>query len=269
MENIRQAIERAKGGKRSEATLEASRQQAGKVLGDAYSKERIQEFEPNPLHLQSQRIVAFDGKDIHSRSFDMLRTEVLQSMDQSHWRVLAVTSPTPSCGKTVTAVNLALSMARQPDRQIFLVDLDLRKPNVATSLGLQCKGGVEAVIEGRLGLDEAIIQVRVGGSRLGVLPSVPASNAADLVGSASMKMLLQDIGRYVNSRIVIIDLPPMLTGHDVISVLPHVDCVLLVAAIGTTKVSEITECNKYLQETNVVRFVLNKAPESATSLAYY
>jgi len=68
---------------------------------------------------------------------------------------------------------------------------------------------------------------------------------------------------------VILDLPPLLTGHDAISILPHVDCVLLVAAVGTSKVSEIEECNKYLQATDVVRVVLNKVPETATAYAYY
>ena len=105
-------------------------------------------------YLQSHRIVAYDGKDLRSRSFDMLRTEILQSMDLKGWKTLAVTSPTPSCGKTLTAINLALSMARQPERQVFLADLDLRKPQVADCLGLKCREGVLGVIEGRIELDE-------------------------------------------------------------------------------------------------------------------
>ena len=167
------------------------------------------------------------------------------------------------------AVNLALSMGRQPERQVLLADLDLRKPNVASSLGLKRREGVVGVIEGRIELDGAIVQARVGSSRLQVLPAVPASNSSDLVGSDAMRLLLQDLKRQGQSRIVILDLPPLLTGHDVISILPQVDCVLLVAAVGTSKVSEIEECNKYLQGTDVVRFVLNKVPESATRYVYY
>ena len=272
MENIRQAIERAKGRQKQQSGigLEPPRQQTRHVFGDAYEgKERTQEVELDFAHLQSQRIVAYDGKDLRSRSFDMLRTEILQSMDLKGWKTLAVTSPTPSCGKTLTAVNLALSMARQPERRVLLADLDLRKPHVASSLGLECGDGAVGVIEGRIELDDAIVQARVGGSRLEVLPTAPASNSSDLVGSSAMRMMLQDIKRHVQSRIVILDLPPMLTGHDVISILPQVDCVLLVAAVGTSKISEINECNKYLQGTDVVRFVLNKVPESTTSYAAY
>ena len=272
MENIRQAIERAKGRSReqNDISLAPSPQRINYGLGDVRdSKECIQEFELDRAHLQSQRIIAYDGKDPRSRPFDILRTEVLQSMDRKGWKTLAVTSPTPSCGKTLTAVNLALSMARQPERQVFLADLDLRKPKVAASLGLKCREGVLGVIEGRIEADSAIVRARVGSSRLEVLPTAPTSDSSDLISSGATRTLLQEIAGYGQSRIVIFDLPPLLTGHDVISILPQIDCVLLVAAVGTSTVSEIEECNKHLQTTDVVRFVLNKVPESSTSYAAY
>jgi protein-tyrosine kinase len=272
MENIRQAVERAKGlSEQKSGIVYEAPQQLRHGFGSAHeSKERSQEVELDFAYLQSQRIVAYDGKDPRSRSFDMLRTEILRSMDLKGWKTLAVTSPTPSCGKTLIAINLALSMGRQPEREVFLADLDLRKPQVAGCLGLKCAEGVLGVIEGRIEADGAIVHARAGSSRLEVLPTAPAANSSDLVGSTAMKTLLQDITGPGQSRIVIFDLPPLLTGHDVISILPQVDCVLLVAAIGTSKVSEIEECNKYLQATDVVRFVLNKVPESTTTrYSYY
>jgi protein-tyrosine kinase len=271
MENIRQAVERAKGRPKQQSGIgfEPPRQPARHGFGDAHESKGPQEVELDSAHLHSQRIVAHDGKDPHSRPFDILRTEVLRSMDLKGWKTLAVTSPTPSCGKTLTAVNLALSMARQPERQVFLADLDLRKPQVAACLGLKYREGVLGILEGRVEVDSAVIRARVGGSRLEILPTAPASNSSDLVGSSAMKMLLQDITGHGQSRILILDLPPILTGHDVISILPQVDCVLLVAAVGTSTVSEIEECNKHLQATDVVRFVLNKVPESTTRYHYY
>jgi len=68
---------------------------------------------------------------------------------------------------------------------------------------------------------------------------------------------------------MILDLPPLLTSHDVISILPQVDCVLLVGAVGVSKLAEMEECSKYLQATDVVRFVLNKVPKLTTAYAYY
>jgi len=269
MENIRQAIERAKARteQQSDAALEIPSKRGSRAVRGA--SENQTEVELNLAHLQSRRVVAYDGKDTRSRPFDILRTEVLQSMDLKDWKILAVTSPTPSCGKTLTAVNLALSMGRQPDRQVLLADLDLRKPQVAATLGLKCRDGLLSVADGSIEVHRAIVRVRAGNSRLEVLPTAPTANASDLVDSSALIGVLRDLTVYGRSQIMILDLPPLLTSHDVISILPHVDCVLLVGAVGVSKLAEIEECSKHLQATEVVRFVLNKATEATTTYAYY
>jgi Mrp family chromosome partitioning ATPase len=272
MEYIRQAIERAKERPNQRASdLEAPRTRASNkaALPPLYGWENVHEVELNSKYLQSQRIVAYDGEDFRSRPFDMLRAEVLRSMDLEDWKIVAVTSPTPSCGKTLMAINLALSIARQPDRQVSLVDLDLRKPRIAESVGLECPEGVLGILERRISTSDAIIRARIGASNLDILPTSRTSNSSDLVSSSEMKTLLQQFAGGAQSRIVILDLPPLLTGHDAISILPHVDCVLLVAAVGTSKIKEIEECNKYLQGTSLVRFVLNKVAESTAPYGYY
>jgi len=270
MENIRQAIELAKVrlDQQNGAALEIPAKQASRgPRGTA--EQRTEQVELDLAHLQSHRVVAHDGKDARSRPFDILRTEVLQSMDLKDWKILAVTSPTQSCGKTLTAVNLALSMGRQPERQVLLVDLDLRKPKVATTLGLDCREGLLGVLDQCSEVGSAIMQVRVGKSRLDVLPTAPTLNASDLVDSSALMGVLRTLTEYRRSQLMILDLPPLLTSHDVISILPQVDCVLLVGAVGVSKLAEIEECSKYLQATDVVRFVLNKVPEPATTYAYY
>jgi protein-tyrosine kinase len=272
MESIRQAVERAKARAAvhpSEPKLKKPPREASHAFVPGLEEAALREVELDPDHLRSRRIVAHQGKDIHSRPFDMLRTEVRSSMDRNGWKVLAVTSPTPGCGKTLVAVNLALSMARQSDRHVCLVDLDLRKPQVAATLGLKHSHGVLDILEGRAAMEHCRALVRAGGTQLEVIPTLPSSDPSDLVSSPGMKMFLEDLSGHGGSRIVILDLPPLLAGHDVLSILPQVDCVLLVGAVGTSKVSEIEDCNKYLQATNVVRFVLNKAPESSTAYAYY
>jgi protein-tyrosine kinase len=263
VENIRQAVERAKARsspRQSTAPGTLSPQRIGTV--------RKQEVVLDPDHLQSRRIVAFDGQDPRSRSFDILRTEVLRSMDLQHWRTLAVTSPTPGCGKTVVSTNLALSIARQPDRQVCLVDLDLQSPQIASTLGLQDHSGVLDVVQKGVDLADAMTMVQIESSRLEVLPTVPTSDSADLVASVAMRGFLQDLTGYGQSRFLVIDLPPLLTSHDVISILPQVDCVLFVVGVGVSQVSDIEECDKYLATTNVVRIVLNKVPESDTIPSY-
>jgi protein-tyrosine kinase len=266
MENIRQAIERVKA--RSELqgpALAIPRQQATQFE----SRQFTERTELDVAYLQSRRIVAYDGKDPRSRAFDVLRTEVLHSMDEREWKILAVTSPTPGCGKTLIAINLALSMGRQPDRQVLLADFDMRKPQVAANLGLRSREGLNGVIEGRVELDRAVLPIQAGNSNLEVLLTAPNANAADLIDASGFHQVLRAVAEYARSRIVILDLPPLLVGHDVMSVLPQVDCVLLVGAAGVSTISDIEECGKHLQATPLVRFVLNKATAAKDNYVYY
>jgi protein-tyrosine kinase len=278
MENIRQALERSREPK----------------VGHAEQKDYIQAHQPRPLldtdaaiatraasqrqdfvlnaaHLESKRIIAYDDTDPRSNSFDMLRTQVLQAMDQKNWNVVGITSPSPGCGKTLTAINLALSIARRPERSVLLIDLDLQKPQVAPSLGVDCGCGVVSVLEGGTSLADAIIPVVAGTCRMMILPAESAtSDSSARMSSPALGTVLQELKRDYRSHTVILDLPPMLSSDDVIAVLPQLDCILLVAAVGRSKVSEIEECNKHLRSTEVVRLVLNKVPKlNAEYYSYY
>src|SRR5262245_6277073 len=159
MEQIRQAVERAKASGVASGTATTDSpdptprgpswpQQPGPV---AYHADRLARTSVNLnwRHLERHRILAHNAADPRSKSFDMLRTQVLQSMDQEKWQFLAVTSPTADCGKTVTAINLALSIARQPERLAFLIDMDLQRPEVADYLDIGCQQGLLGILDGR------------------------------------------------------------------------------------------------------------------------
>lgn len=282
MEPIWQAVERAKA-KSSEAaqprqsrgsphlTPSASlpRRASESIANHEVLSFQTKEVQLDRRHLEAHRIIAHNVADPRSRSFDMLRTQVLQSMDRQGWQFLAITSPTAGCGKTVTSINLALSIARQSERSVLLVDMDLPRPQVANYLGLDCQQGLLDVLEGRETLPDVLVNARVSGHEVLVLP-VEAStvHSSELVASRAMRTTLQDIKANFPSRIVIFDLPPALSSDDVIAFLPHVDCTLLVAAVGISTQQEIKECNRLLQSSQVVRLVLNKASES-TSRFYY
>jgi protein-tyrosine kinase len=269
VDSIKQAIELARAAAEI-APRQAMRPSSGLSEGPRSSSLDAQtaDVRLNAAHLERCRIVAHGSSSEHGRYYDMLRTQVLQEMDKKSWQFLAVTSPTAGCGKTVTACNLAMSIARLPERSVLLVDLDLRKPMVANYLGIESAGGVLGVLEGRASLQAAILQAGIGPNKFMVLPgTVSTPGSSEWMASQTMGTLLQAIKREFRSRIVIFDLPPMLLGDDVISILPRMDATLLVAGIGSTSVSDIKECQKHLQRTPVVRVVVNKATETAGS--YY
>jgi protein-tyrosine kinase len=180
-------------------------------------------------------------------------------MDANGHQLLAVTSPGAGCGKTLTAINLALSIARHPERTVVLVDMDLQKPQVANCLGLPCEQGLFSVLQGRITLANAMVEARIGAYRLTVLPSEgPVSNSSEWMASAAMSTVLQELKRGSPTRIIILDMAPILLGDDVISVLPQIDCALFVVAVGTSMTAEIKECSKHLQSIPIVRTVVNK-----------
>jgi Mrp family chromosome partitioning ATPase len=199
----------------------------------------------------------------------MLRTQVLQSMDAKEWRFLGITSPTSNCGKTVTAVNLALSIGRQPERSVLLLDLDLRKPQIAKCLGLKPNNGVLSVLENHSPLADAIVEVGIGDCRMMVLPTEsPTSRSSDRMASRAMSEMLRQIKQEFESQIIIVDLPPLLTSDDVLAVLPKLDCVVLVTAVGITTPAEINESTRHLLSTEVVRLVVNKVQPSKSKYYY-
>lgn len=280
MESIRQAVERARASIGSPKTqisdnLSPPRRRmdtgavahTGPVPGPG---SEANEIEINAAHLQSKRIVAHNGADVRSRPYDMLRTQVLQSMAVGGWKSLGITSPTPGCGKTLTALNLALSIARLPDQSVVLVDLDLQRPQIANSLGLTSMGGgVLDLLEGRSSLASIAVPVRAGRQRIVVLPTAATRESSELMGSRAMRDFLQDLKRNYPSHIIILDLPPILSSDDVIAILPQVDSVLLVAAVGHTKASEVEQCNRHLQSSHLVRVVVNKATDTNSNYYYY
>ncbi len=267
MEHIRHAVELAKERANSTADADTSRHPDANAIRQAPgSRANSANFVAlNTRHLEDNRIVAHDIVDPRSRSYDVLRTEILHAMESASWTLLAVTSPTPACGKTLTATNLALSIARRPEKPVLLIDFDLQRPQVAKYLGLKSRPGALALLEGRISLADAITNVRVADSQMLVLPCENATlRSSQLLSSQTVGTLLKEIRRDFAGYTVVIDLPPILAGDDVLSILPHVDCAVFVVAAGETRVKEVKRCNKHLKSTPVVRVVLNKAEESST-----
>lgn len=218
-------------------------------------------------HLERQRIVAHDKANPASRAFDLLRTQVLQKMEERGWRTLAVTSPNPEAGKTLVAINLAMSIAHQTQKTAMLVDFDLRRPKVGTYLGLPRDRSLNDVLEGGATLAEALVNPDL--PRLVVLPTAqPVATPSETLASRKVGNLIAEMRERYASRIVIFDLPPLLGTDDAIAVLPQMDCVLLVVGEGMSSKAEVAESLRHVPADNLLGVILNKA-EAAVGLSTY
>ena len=272
MDEIKRAIERAKSG--GAGTTTAVREHVATpvpALGmqAAAAAQKATMMHVDRSALEKARIVAHLPGTPPSNHFDLLRTRVLQHMWSHGMKTLAITSPTPGCGKTVTAINLAISMARLDSGHTTLVDLDLRKPQVANYLSIRPRYGVYDALSRRVPLGEALISIDIAGEWLSILPTiVPAQHPSETIGSQDMKQLVKDLSDRHEKGVVIFDMPPLLFADDLISFIPNVDAVLLIAASGQTTDTELSECLRMIPEAKLAGVVLTKSEEKQRT-GYY
>ena len=218
-------------------------------------------------HLEGHRVISHQKTHPASWAFDVLRTQVLQKMDENGWRTLAITSPSVESGKTLVAINLAMSIAQQTDRTALLVDFDLRRPSLASTLGLNRALSLNDFLDGRVDIGEAM--VNPGLDRLVLLPTnQPVTSASEVLSSAKVGNLINELRERYSDRIVIFDLPPVLAADDVMAVLPRIDCVLMVVGSGVSAQKEVEEAMSRLSRANLLGVVLNKE-NAPVQNAYY
>ncbi|NIX75676.1 CpsD/CapB family tyrosine-protein kinase [Microvirga terricola] len=215
-----------------------------------------------PLNLDKKRIaqrriVTFDRSDNASVAFDILRTKVLKTLRQNNWTSVAITSPTQGCGKTHVALNLAFSFASLKDFRTVLVDLDLRRPQVGQTLGIEKGYSMERFLKGTSSVEETFVRyennLAVGAN------GQPVCYAAELLQSPDTPPILTNLRDRLKPDILLFDLPPMLANDDVLAFLPNVDCVVLIAAAEASTLGEIDICERSLsKESNFLGVVLNK-----------
>jgi protein-tyrosine kinase len=217
----------------------------------------LKEATLDPAHLESTRIVSYRKSDAAHVAFDLLRTRLQKVLKDNRWSRIAITSPTKGCGKTFVAANLALSLARQSDIRTILVDMDLKVPGMAQTLGLTTPSAIEWFLTGQT-RPEAFLR-RVGRNFAVGVNTERVRDSAELIKDERAAAALARMHEVFKPNAVIFDLPPMLISDDAIAFMPQVDCVLLVAASGQTSPAEIDECERLLGEsTNFLGVLLNK-----------
>jgi protein-tyrosine kinase len=200
-------------------------------------------------------------------AYRMLRTRLLQRARTHQWTTIAVTSADPNDGKTLTAINLAVSMAREKTREIVLLDMDMRNPSVCRTLAINPPRELRRYLEtGENGKD---MFVSVCSDNLMIAGSVtPTEHASELLGSARFDDLIQLIKRGTVEPIILIDLPPVLVTDDALVVAPQVDALLLVTSEGMTSRSDLARALDLLSEFKIAGVVLNRASETVPDYNY-
>lgn len=169
-----------------------------------------------------------------AESIRALRTRILYPHDGPVPRSILVTSAAPGEGKSFICANLAISLAQGVDTYCLLVDCDMRRPTQHMLLGLPNSAGLSDYLQHKKKLSELLVPSGV--EKLSVLQAGPRSiNPAELLSSASMISLVDEISKRYEDRIVVLDSPPLHAASETAVLAQHVDGVVLVVRYGASR----------------------------------
>jgi protein-tyrosine kinase len=217
--------------------------------------------------LEAHRVLV-DGVNRPALSaFKLLRTQVLHRMLANGWQTLVVTSPTQGNGKTVTAINLSINLARQAHQSVLLVDLDLRRPAIHAYLCDSPAPGISDYIYGGVRLEEILFNPGIDG--LTVLPGRAAvSHSSEALLREETVRLMRELRAHYAGSLIILDMPPVLSVDDVVAFSAHWDAALLVVEEGQTTDTDVRDALDLLKTKPVLGTVLTKSQDSPSDYDY-
>ena len=210
----------------------------------------------NPQVLAENRCVGYQSGAPELEFYRVLRTHILQQTGGKGNTVM-VTSANPGEGKTITAINLAFTFAREFKQTALLVDCDLKRQQIHERMGFTSeKGLVDYLID-----DAPISDLMVwpGVEKLTVISGGnTVKDSSELLGSLGMKNLVMDMKNRYPDRYVFFDVPPLLTCADSLAFAPLVDYVLIVVQAGKTSLQDVNRALKLLPSEKILGLVMNR-----------
>jgi non-specific protein-tyrosine kinase len=246
----------------------------GLVPASLVENKKIKEIKPPkewrpPLYSKSTRIALNRNTVLDNRCvciepnspeidcYKVLRTKIQLITGEKGWNTVMITSPRPAEGKTLTAINLALTFSKVYNQTVLLVDCDLRHQNVHKLLGFQSDSGLMNYLLKGQPLEELIIWPGVDKLTL-ISGGQTLDNSSELIGSPQMKTLIQEMKSRYEDRYVIFDTAPLLIGDDAIALAHYIDSIIMVVEEGRTSIKDVKKALEMLPQEKFIGFVLNR-----------
>ncbi|MDY6839513.1 MAG: polysaccharide biosynthesis tyrosine autokinase [Thermodesulfobacteriota bacterium] len=257
MSKLKKAMEKAKAARKVVAhdfVKEPEAAPQGLVI--TYSQTEIVHVSESTLK-KNKIISLFHGK-ARADQLKILCAQVLDRMKQLGGNSLLVTSPDPGVGKTLTAINLAVSISQEVHYTVLLVDADLRAPSVHNCFGLDGERGLSDYLLNKAELPDLL--VNPGIEDLVILPGgKPLPNSAELLGASRTESMVREMKARYPERFIIFDSPAVLPCADALVFSRLIDGILLVVEAEKTPEKDLKQAMELLKERNIIGTVLNKA----------
>ena len=216
--------------------------------------------------LDHHLVAALAPTSLAAEQYRSLRTRLKRAESGRALRTIAITSPNKGDGKSLTAANLALTMAQEFQQRVLLIDCDLRRPSVHRLFGLTEGPGLGDVLMSAAELDHALVALPE--YHLTVLPAgLPPSRPAELLGSAAMRRILDTLRSRFDR--ILIDVPPVAPLADLHILAPMVDGLLMIVRAGITPKPAIERALAGLDASKVLGLVLNESGGETTETYNY
>jgi capsular exopolysaccharide synthesis family protein len=210
--------------------------------------------------------------------FRGLRTQIYQYREQAPLKTILVSSGIPAEGKTFVAANLALSLARNKNNTVLLIDADLRKPALYTILGAPNTPGLTEYLAGSAVANDILQRnqfpclVEAGLARnIPDLTFIPAGaggdHSSELVANHRIEELIAILSPHFDW--ILIDSPPVLAVADAIDLARAADAVLLVARGASTPFDVAQRAQAAFSNSRILGFVLNAVKDAPRNRSYY
>lgn len=201
--------------------------------------------------------------------YKRIRTNIRFSVPESDKHmVIGVTSSQPSEGKSITAINLAYSFAQIPDKQVLLVDCDMRRPSVSTKLGFNQIPGLSNILAGVEENHGSVKNTYIPSDSTRAFDAITCGrippNPSELLASDNMARFIEKMKSHYD--FVFLDLPPVGAVTDAQVAADFVDGMIVVLRESYCSRPVLDDCLNQLQYTNVkiLGFVLNGSTETAS-----
>ena len=235
-------------------------------VAPTYSESRPTLLDPDIL--MANRCVGYVCESHESESYKILRTRILHRTKEQGGVTIMITSAVPGEGKTLTAVNLALTFAKVFNQTVLLVDSDLHEQKVHEYLGFKSSYGLSDYLLNGKSLSELIVWPGV--EKLTVISGgKKAMASSELLSSPRMKELVKEMKSRYSDRYVIFDLPPILASADALAFVPEVDYIVMVVKAGSTSLTDVKRALALLPPEKVLGVVLNRADNKDRYADYY
>lgn len=212
------------------------------------------------------RAVVAEAQGAVAESFRHIVLRLRRELEGRRLHSVAVVSALRAEGKTTIACNLALAFASiGQGRSVALVDLDLRKPSVARSLGLHPRVGIEQVLRGEHSLRDACVSVEKPALDA-YLVRTPQADAHELLARPDLEVLLRELAR--RYEVTVIDTPPVLLVPDATMIVERTDAAVAVARSGRTSKRSFEYMQEILPPGRVLGSILNEGPLPTRSRQY-